>query len=138
VDFALSFLIILFDIFLAKEKDEFGISFVLLTCFFGIIITCPFEIGFISKTAMFSLFSSIFFEGISPSTTDLKMSFFDFGDFCCFSISSSARDDKDSICFNAACFCCSGRFCTCETNCDLSCFICSGVNVILRTGRWGL
>lgn len=113
MDFAFNLFIILLDIFFAREKEEFGISFVLLMAILGIIIECPLDIGLMSKTAMLSLFSSIFFDGISPSIMDRNMSLFDFEDFdCCLSISSSAWGERDSICFSAAAFWASGMLFT--------------------------
>ena len=54
--FGFNFDFIFFEIFSAKEIALFGI---LSECFLGIIKTCPLEIGFISKVATVSLFSSI-------------------------------------------------------------------------------
>ena len=73
VFFAFNFEIIFSEILLAKVAmalDSFsGFS----TLFFGIIIMCPREIGFMSKTAMADLSSSIFLEGISPETIERKI-----------------------------------------------------------------
>ena len=51
--------LIFFDTDLANESTDFEISFSEERCFFGIIKECPFEIGFISRTATASEFSEI-------------------------------------------------------------------------------
>ena len=55
-------------IFLARAKVSSGISFASFTGVFGITIVWPFEIGFMSRTAIADLFSSSFLEGIWPET----------------------------------------------------------------------
>ena len=77
--FGFNFDLTLFEIFLASEKRGWGIfSTEVISCL-GIKIMWPFEIGFISKTAIEYLSSSILYEGICPSTMFLKT-------LCCFPI----------------------------------------------------
>ncbi|GAI63269.1 unnamed protein product, partial [marine sediment metagenome] len=59
MSFGLNLILSFFATFSAKEEIVFGIFLPSKTGFFGIINVCPFEIGFISKTAIAFLFSSI-------------------------------------------------------------------------------
>ena len=119
------------EIFFARVKAWTGIFFAFVTCFLGMIIMCPSLIGRMSNTAMACLFSSIFFEGISPCTICLKISCFDGFDFepdaCCSSIASRASLDIAFICSWAARFCSSGRFWICWDNWFFSSWTSSGV-----------
>src|SRR3989339_231305 len=71
--FALNFVCIFFPIFFAKENIVFGILSEEDKCFFGIINECPFEMGFISKIAIASLFSSILKLCASPKIIEQKI-----------------------------------------------------------------
>jgi len=68
-----SFEEILLAIFLARLNAPVGQSFVLVICFFGIMIVCPGEMDFMDRTAIASLFSSIILDGVSPETIALKI-----------------------------------------------------------------
>ena len=57
--FGLKFVSIFFDIFFAREKADFGSLSDSNIAFLGIIIMWPLDMGFISRTARQSLFSSI-------------------------------------------------------------------------------
>ena len=73
--FDFSLFSIFFASFFARVNACVGKSLLFFTSCFGIIIMWPFEIGFMSRTAIASLFSSIFLDVISPAMTARKMGF---------------------------------------------------------------
>ena len=72
MSFALYLVFIFFAIFFARVNVFAGISVVSLW-FLGIISVCPFEIGFISKIAVLSLFWSIIIDGDSLFAIEQNM-----------------------------------------------------------------
>jgi len=75
---------------------------------FDIIRVCACEIGFMSRTAIASLFDLTTRDSTSLSTIILKMFFW--GADCCFSISSRDSGDMFFICSSASFFFSGGRF----------------------------